>query len=247
MMNNRTSKGMNQKIWGDNNTVSGMNAQVVGNNNTVSGMNAKVYGNNNTVVGMNSKAYGKNNYVSGMNSRSFPVSKNVPICVEDSDSSDESSDDYDNYVPAGATRGFTSSGNICGNFSMSSGNITVENNKIYKNGVFVANQPPGSLSIMSGTVFVNNKQIYPVPQIQQVKEEKEAKFSMLSLEGNAVKGADDAKNNTLCVICLENLKNIMLTPCHHLVFCIECARTDQLDDNCPICRKKYTSACVVYT
>ena len=71
-------------------------------------------------------------------------------------------------------------------------------------------------------------------------------FSMLTLEGNSTKADEDIKDMYRCIICMDNLKNVMLNPCSHIVFCVECARNDKLSHKCPICRKNYKSAQIIY-
>lgn len=71
-------------------------------------------------------------------------------------------------------------------------------------------------------------------------------FSMLSLQGNATKAPDDAKQHEVCVVCTDNYKNVLLVPCNHVVYCLECARNEKISDKCPICQKKYNSATVIF-
>lgn len=47
----------------------------------------------------------------------------------------------------------------------------------------------------------------------------------------------DLNRQGTCVICLDNLANIVCLPCKHLALCMECGRSEKIKD-CPICRKK---------
>jgi hypothetical protein len=40
-----------------------------------------------------------------------------------------------------------------------------------------------------------------------------------------------------CVVCLDNLANLVCLPCKHLSLCLDCGRQDNLE-TCPICRMK---------
>jgi len=71
-------------------------------------------------------------------------------------------------------------------------------------------------------------------------------FSMLTLEGNAVKAPEGTPNEKLCVLCLEHFKNVILDPCGHIVYCVQCARSLQIGDKCPVCRAFYQKAIVSY-
>merc|ERR1712130_278616 len=51
------------------------------------------------------------------------------------------------------------------------------------------------------------------------------------------------ESNQLCVICLDNDKNIVLQPCNHFVFCDECSRDRQ---DCPLCHANITERISVF-
>lgn len=57
--------------------------------------------------------------------------------------------------------------------------------------------------------------------------------------------ADDINFNEkeACIICMENLNNILLNPCNHFIFCEECF-VDFLkkDSHCPMCKVKILKA-----
>lgn len=50
-----------------------------------------------------------------------------------------------------------------------------------------------------------------------------------------------------CVICMDNPRDCVLHPCHHLCTCINCGRLLlKRSDFCPICRRTITNAFRVY-
>jgi len=53
--------------------------------------------------------------------------------------------------------------------------------------------------------------------------------------GEVVKGGDEF---TLCVVCKERAREVVFTPCGHLVACYTCGN---LCKTCPICRAKVTA------
>ena len=69
---------------------------------------------------------------------------------------------------------------------------------------------------------------------------------MLKIKGNALIAQKNSEQTILCIICMTNYKNIMLHPCAHVVYCIECARNEHISDICPICRCTCKSAQIVY-
>ncbi len=44
-------------------------------------------------------------------------------------------------------------------------------------------------------------------------------------------------NPYLCVICLNERKNVVLLPCRHLCLCLTCSQKLENDAPCPICRE----------
>lgn len=50
-----------------------------------------------------------------------------------------------------------------------------------------------------------------------------------------------------CVVCMDNERNCVLHPCHHLCTCINCGRLlFKRQDACPICRRAITNVFRVY-
>jgi hypothetical protein len=44
-------------------------------------------------------------------------------------------------------------------------------------------------------------------------------------------------NEHLCVVCLENQKEVLLIPCQHKAICLSCRRKiEKTTNKCPICR-----------
>jgi len=66
-------------------------------------------------------------------------------------------------------------------------------------------------------------------------------FSMTSLHGEPVKASEDAPEN---IVCMMNVKNVLLNPCSHVVYCVECAKSNNLSKEC---RVEYISAQIIYT
>jgi hypothetical protein len=71
-------------------------------------------------------------------------------------------------------------------------------------------------------------------------------FSMLTLEGDAQPATETTEDALICIICTENLRNVVLLPCGHMIYCVECARNEALSRACAICRTPYSSASVVF-
>jgi hypothetical protein len=65
-------------------------------------------------------------------------------------------------------------------------------------------------------------------------KEKEEQLSEISSE----------KDENLCVICLDNKKNIVLVPCGHVCICDSCKEKNIKD--CPICRTKIENMIKAY-
>ena len=61
------------------------------------------------------------------------------------------------------------------------------------------------------------------------------------------------KDQYMCVLCYDNMKNIILHPCNHFIMCHECYMKHikiKLEDleipDCPVCRKKILKVKKIY-
>ena len=48
-----------------------------------------------------------------------------------------------------------------------------------------------------------------------------------------------------CVICLTNPSNSLFCNCGHLVLCVECSKTGESLENCPICKTENTNLRII--
>ena len=48
-----------------------------------------------------------------------------------------------------------------------------------------------------------------------------------------------------CVICLTNPPNILFCNCGHLVLCVECSKTGESLEKCPICKTENTNLRII--
>jgi len=59
----------------------------------------------------------------------------------------------------------------------------------------------------------------------------------------------DTKNTVReirCLMCLENDKCVVLFPCGHICYCLECTRETNEGSTCPMCKVKIRNACRVF-
>ena len=68
--------------------------------------------------------------------------------------------------------------------------------------------------------------------------------SSRSASGAQRPGGSDGEQNRLCVVCLDNQKQVLLRPCMHYCVCGVCSR--RLGGECPICRKHFTDTEVIH-
>ena len=52
------------------------------------------------------------------------------------------------------------------------------------------------------------------------------------------------ENRLTCIICLDNERNILFNPCHHICCCNRCV--NNLNNMCPVCRQEIQSRTRVY-
>ena len=48
-----------------------------------------------------------------------------------------------------------------------------------------------------------------------------------------------------CVICLTNPPNILFCNCGHVVLCVECSKTGESLEKCPICKTENTNLRII--
>nr|UYX49715.1 alk-exo [Darna trima granulovirus] len=83
---------------------------------------------------------------------------------------------------------------------------------------------------------INNEQIVEIENKNEIEENvEECKDDRL----------DKTESNNLCVICLENPKNMCILPCKHISMCGKCMCILP-NHNCPICRNPFDKAVEVY-
>jgi hypothetical protein len=81
----------------------------------------------------------------------------------------------------------------------------------------------------------------PKPAAGQALEQLMAAMDELAMEDDTFVGDDH-----LCVVCLENARNIVLIPCGHMVLCDVCCDDIMANSNeCPMCREKIEDHCTI--
>jgi hypothetical protein len=112
----------------------------------------------------------------------------------------------------------------------------------------------GFLRLAAGCVFVGATAIYfarkyhifPfVPPNNGGTEDSEESEVSLEEENEEAEEEDDFPRiqSTLCVICLDLQRNVLIQPCKHFCLCENCAQSVQ---QCPVCRNEIRSQEVVY-
>lgn len=206
----------------NNKTINGINDKIWGNYNTITGKNTLIVGDNNIIVATNSIVYGNDNIIMGSGATVYGNNNSVSGVRSRKHPPSSSPPRYEDY-------------------------IDIEINNDIKIMDFTGNTMGDILSNIGRNMIrdiIDSKELKSV--WNNKKNSTKKTFSMLMLEGNAIRASEDTKQNMLCVVCMSNIKNIMLNPCSHVVYCIECARNDILSDKCPICRKEYVSAQVIF-
>ena len=77
-------------------------------------------------------------------------------------------------------------------------------------------------------------------QLDKVEQE----MVELRMKVRALEQAEQQQKERACVICMENPKNVVLSPCNHLCICQDCSSRVVL--TCPICRSAIKKKTVVY-
>ncbi len=226
-INNGVITGSNAKITGNGNVVTGSNAWVKGNNNTVTGSNAWTKGNNNTVTGTGATVYGNDNKVTGINVTVHGNNNNVK----------------------GRGIHVTGVGNVTENHDADQGGVIVNNfgmqNVI---GAIDANNVINIVDDSSSSSSSNEQQ----PKKKSRKRDREQEFVQGPVPDELKHDEKEPDESKTCVVCLENKRICIAVPCHHLSYCVKCAREmcfgaagDQIKETgevkCAICREAVDS------
>jgi hypothetical protein len=127
------------------------------------------------------------------------------------------------------------------------------------------NIPPKSIDRSHPRIEITGKdrEIYsPRKQLTTTKEERDKVLNDVEISRAAEVNRDKREpgpsgDDNMCVICLENSKNVLLTDCRHLCLCGECIHNieETSVDNqgretktykCPLCRKDNLSHILVF-
>jgi hypothetical protein len=132
-----------------------------------------------------------------------------------------------------------------------------EQSMFFKNVLFVWKGSCRFLGWMAGCVFVGATVLYFARkyhlfpfhpprgnnQPNRVEEDNEERSETSSDEEEEAKDDFPRIQSTLCVICLDLQRNVLIKPCMHFCLCANCARSIQ---QCPVCRIQIDSQEVVY-
>jgi len=100
---------------------------------------------------------------------------------------------------------------------------------------------PEIVQITVGCTLCNDHRVTIIDQENpnSIQDDVKKTIGSQSIEENA------CINQSLCIICMENIKSTVLLPCKHLCVCEECSLNPQLVA-CPICRDKIIDKLKVY-
>ena len=65
----------------------------------------------------------------------------------------------------------------------------------------------------------------------------EKQKNTLKTQEEKKKKINEIRELNMCIICMEFQRNIMFSPCNHLICCEKCAN-ENVKDECPECKKK---------
>ena len=106
--------------------------------------------------------------------------------------------------------------------------------------VQTANQPARNASQINHPPHVP----YDRPTTGRARRRPSSPSPMRSATSPRETSASDGEQNRLCVVCLDNEKQVLLRPCKHYCVCEVCSR--RLRGECPICRSHFTSSEVIH-
>jgi hypothetical protein len=89
----------------------------------------------------------------------------------------------------------------------------------------------------------------PDAKRQRIDEPAKPSDDLLASVIDEHPAADEQPDATMCVVCLERVKKIVLLPCRHYCLCGACARAQQASVEpslCPVCRAPITSLLPIF-
>jgi Zinc finger, C3HC4 type (RING finger) len=98
------------------------------------------------------------------------------------------------------------------------------------------------------TETLNNKRLEELAQLimngrrRQVIDREDWEIQPKATESSEVKPAETEE--TTCVVCMENKREIALTPCNHLCLCAGCA--NKIEKHCPLCNTAFVSKMKIF-
>lgn len=57
----------------------------------------------------------------------------------------------------------------------------------------------------------------------------------------------DLETKITCVVCQNNVRNVVFSPCNHLATCITCSKNPLLNKKCPLCREVFETAIRIFS
>ena len=76
--------------------------------------------------------------------------------------------------------------------------------------------------------------------------EKELKTGLERISKERARRLQDRMEPSLCVVCMENQKTVLIMPCRHLCLCRDCSSLSNMT-NCPLCRKLIEDRIAVFS
>jgi len=220
---NKVIRGNNKFIRGNDNYITGNANYITGNDSIIHGHNNRIIGNNNDCNGNANVIEGKNNIIHGIN--------NV-IYGDDNECKGNGNSLY------GKNNTNTGINNI-NESKLSHSNLIVEsvfNN--YKGNQFHSNS---NINYESNSIGGNNNTGIIINDEREIKKQK---LTLLDRIPKDIKDEKTEIERDMCVICLENKKNIILSPCSHINTCFQCITTiikeKKEESQCPTCRQIIT-------
>ena len=109
-----------------------------------------------------------------------------------------------------------------------------------------ADHPGPSRINRSGTYSLRERRFTPVDEVSADNGSVETMVKHLKHRLN------EQHDRQMCVVCQDEVKNILLLPCRHLCTCIDCAETiisspAAVQRQCPLCRSRIGSIVEVYS
>lgn len=220
-------QGANGKIIGHDGKIKGPNGEIRGDHGEIHGPDGHIIGNHGHVYGANGRLTGDFGYANGPNC--VILGKNGEVDGPRSEVLDRSKQLLHQVGGSITIRNTTGGSPVAIAGFVANGHIATLSDQNEPQLVTIPLPPPATTTTITAPIKE------PVRKLQFREDGKDEKTKHEQVQ---------------CVVCMDNKKKVMYTPCNHLCVCFQCSRSIHArcdKRKCPVCTEAYEDRVQVFT